>query len=162
MPRIGVTGHMNLTPDSVPLVYSAIAKVLAQHGSHDLVGVSCIARGADSIFAQAVLDAGGKLEVILPAANYREKKVKPDRAPQFDELMSRATAVQVMPFAEANRDAYEAANEALVSSCERLIAVWDGQGALNKGGTATVVAYARSNGVPVEVIWPEGAERGSV
>lgn len=150
---------MNLTPDSVPLVYAAITNALSQYGSDDLVGISCIARGADSIFAKAVLDVGGKLEVILPAANYREQKVKPDHAPQFDELMRRATKVQVMPFAEANRDAYEAANEVLVSSCERLFAVWDGQGAVDKGGTAAVVEYARSKSLSVEVIWPEGAER---
>jgi hypothetical protein len=157
--RIGITGHMNLTPESVPLVYAAITNALSEYGGDDLVGVSCIARGADSIFAKAVLDVGGKLEVILPAANYREQKVKPDHAPQFDELMRRATKVHVMPFAKANRDAYEAANEALVSSCERLFAVWDGQGAVDKDGTAAVVEYARSKSLSVEVIWPEGAGR---
>lgn len=160
MPRLGITGHMNLTPESVPVVYSALAKALTQYRSDDLIGISCIARGADSIFAQAVLDAGGKLEVVLPAANYREQKVKPDHAPQFDELMRRATAVRVMPFDDANREAYEAANESLVSSCERLFAVWDGQGAVDKGGTAAVVQFARSKGTPVEIIWPDGAQRG--
>jgi hypothetical protein len=149
---------MNLTAESVPLVYKAIADVLDPYAGNELTGVSCIARGADSIFAQAVLDAGGALEVLLPAANYREAKVKPDHAAQFDDLLRRATVVRVMPFAEANREAYEAANEAMLSSCDGLCAVWDGQGAVDRGGTAAVVEQARSRGLPVEVIWPAGAQ----
>lgn len=160
MPRIGITGHMNLTADSVPLVYKAITDALVPYAGGELIGISCIARGADSVFAEAVLDLDGKLEVLLPAANYREQKVKPDHASQFDELIRRATRVRVMPFEDANRVAYEATNEVLVSNCDTLFAVWDGQHGVDKGGTASVVEYARSRGVPVEVIWPEGAARG--
>ena len=40
-----------------------------------------------------------------------------------------------------------------------LVAVWDGQPARGLGGTADVVAYARQRGVPMEVIWPQGATR---
>src|SRR3954451_978698 len=115
---------MNLTPASVPLVYKAIAEALAPYAGDELTGVSCIARGADSIFAQAVLDLDGRLEVVLPAASYRQTKVKPDHAPQFDALIGRATSVRVMPFDEANRTAYEAANECLITSCDTLFAVW--------------------------------------
>ncbi|MGH3870750.1 MAG: hypothetical protein ACRDSR_04415 [Pseudonocardiaceae bacterium] len=160
MPRIAITGHMNLTADSAPLVRKAITAALAPYTSDELTGISCIARGADSLFAQAVLDAGGKLEVVLPAAGYREQKVKPDHATQFDELMRQARTVHVMPYKEADRVAYEAANEVLVSTCDTLFAVWDGQSGPDKGSTVSVVEYARSRGVPVEVIWPAGASRG--
>jgi hypothetical protein len=150
---------MNLAPASVPLVYKAIADALAPHAGDELTGISCIARGADSIFAQAVLDLGGKLEVVLPSTNYREQKVKSDHAPQFDDLMRRAAKVHVLPFDQANRDAYEAANETLLASSDRLFAVWDGQGGVDKGSTASVVVEARERGLPVEIIWPEGAAR---
>lgn len=159
MPRISITGHMNLTADSVPLVHQAISDALAPYAGNELTGVSCIARGADSIFAQVVLDLGGRLEVVLPAAGYRDNKVKPDHAQQFDELIRRATTVRTMPFAEANRTAYEAANEVLVTTCDALFAVWDGQTGVDKGSTGSVVAYARARGVPVQVIWPDGARR---
>jgi hypothetical protein len=159
VPRIAITGHMNLTADSVPLVYQAIIGALALYAADELTGISCLARGADSVFAQAVLDLGGKLEVLLPAAGYREQKVKPDHAPQFDELTRRATTVRVMPFKEANRAAYEATNEVLISTCDTLFAAWDGQSSVDKGSTGFVVEYARSRGVPVEIIWPQGASR---
>jgi hypothetical protein len=151
---------MNLTPASVPLVYQAITDALTPVAGDELTGVSCIARGADSIFAQAILDLGGQLEVVLPSANYREQKVKPDHAPQFDDLMRRAAKVHILPFDEANRDAYEAANETLLTSADRLLAVWDGQGGVDKGSTASVVVEAKERGLPVEIIWPEGAARG--
>jgi hypothetical protein len=149
---------MNLTAASMPLVYQAIAEALAPYAGDDLIGVSCIARGADSIFAQAVLDSGGQLEVVLPSQHYREQKVKPDHAPQFDELMHRAAKVHVLPFENANREAYEAANGLLLSS-DRLFAIWDGRPGVDKGSTASVVSAARERGLPVEVIWPDGAAR---
>ncbi|MEV6767337.1 hypothetical protein AB0N05_01765 [Nocardia sp. NPDC051030] len=159
MTRIGVTGHMNITEDTVPLVYDEVATILAQVESVDLVGISCIARGADSVFAQAVLDAGGRLEVVLPSRNYRERKVKPDHAEQFDRLLRHADAVHVMDFDDAGREAYEVANEALVGLSDKLIAVWDSRPG-EKGGTGTVVELAREKGVPVEIVWPDGASRG--
>jgi hypothetical protein len=154
--RIAVTGHMNITADTEELVYRDIAERLRRQS--DVVGVSCIARGADTVFARAVLDRGGQLEVLLPSVGYREQKVKPDHLPVFDELLERAGKVTVMPFEAAGRDAYEAANNALLDSCDVLYAVWDGRVG-ERGGTATVVEEATERGVPVEVIWPDGAAR---
>ncbi|WP_228002116.1 hypothetical protein [Nocardia australiensis] len=154
--RVAVTGHMNITAETEGLVYSEIAKRLA--GQPDLVGVSCIARGADSVFARVVLDLGGRLEVILPTSNYREQKVKPDHRELFDELIARAAVVRAMGFSEAGREAYEAANAALLDSSDRLVAVWDGQ-ISERGGTGTVVELARSQGIAVDVVWPTGAAR---
>ncbi|GGO19022.1 hypothetical protein GCM10010116_38320 [Microbispora rosea subsp. aerata] len=158
MVRIGVTGHMNLTADTAVLVSEALHAYLRQVGG-DIIGVSCIARGADSLFAEAVLEAGGTLEVILPSRDYREAKVKPDHADLFDRLLGKAARVRTMPFDHANREAYVAANEAMLGSVDELVAIWDGAPATGRGGTADVVAEARERGVPVTVIWPEGSAR---
>ncbi|MBF6084863.1 hypothetical protein IU485_26160 [Nocardia cyriacigeorgica] len=147
---------MNITPDTGKLVYDRIVQVLS--GYDDLIGVSCIARGADSVFAQAIVDCGGRLEVVLPSRNYRERKVKPDHAELFDSLLARADTVHVMDFDAAGREAYEAANAQLLIGADQLIAVWDGK-VSERGGTGTVVDLAREAGVPVEIVWPEGSER---
>ena len=47
----------------------------------------------------------------------------------------------------------------MVDRSERLVAVWDGKPARGIGGTADIVSYARQKGVPVVVLWPEGATR---
>jgi hypothetical protein len=51
------------------------------------------------------------------------------------------------------------AGKVVVDRSSVLVAVWDGQPSRGLGGTADVVRYARERGVPVEVIWPEGATR---
>ena len=47
----------------------------------------------------------------------------------------------------------------MLHRADRLFAVWDGQPARSFGGTADVVEHARKMGLPVTVIWPEGAQR---
>ncbi|MFD4351524.1 hypothetical protein ACFWPX_03145 [Nocardia sp. NPDC058518] len=154
--RISVTGHMNITAATADLVRKAIIDLLAS--TPDLVGMSCIARGSDSVFAEAVVDIGGQLEVVLPSVGYREAKVKPDHLAPFDALVARAATVRVMDFDNASHEAYEAANEALVQGVDRMIAVWDGQDG-QRAGTGTVVELAWQRGIRVDIVWPEGAVR---
>lgn len=59
----------------------------------------------------------------------------------------------------ADNHAFMAASEILVGLVDELIAVWDGQLARGYGGTADVVRYAENVGVPVRVVWPDGAAR---
>lgn len=163
MTTLAVTGHMDLTPDTVPLVRAALDQLLAQHAGPDLVGVSCIAAGADSLFAEAVLDAGGRLVVVIPSRDYRQAKVKPVHGVRFDRLRAAAVEELVMPFESAGREAYEAANAVLLERADRLVAVWNGAPPGGKGGgTADVVVEARAAGVPVDVVWPDGAARATV
>jgi hypothetical protein len=151
---------MDLTEDSVPLVRDALDTLLKQYVDGDLVGVSCIARGFGSLFAEAVLAAGGRLVVVLPSQDYRRSKVKPDHAPLFDRLVEAADEVLVLDHETANRQAYEAANAVLLQRADRLVAVWNGRPPNGKeGGTADVVLDARKAGLPVEVVWPDGAAR---
>jgi hypothetical protein len=158
MTTIAVTGHMDLTDDTVRLVRAALREQLAEYRG-DLTGVSCIAAGADSLFAEAVLEAGGQLVAVIPSRHYREHKVKPEHAEMFDRLTAAATEVVVMPFDDAGRDAYEAAGKELLRRADRLVAVWDGKASRGKGGTAATVSEARAGGLLVDVVWPRGSAR---
>lgn len=160
MTTIAVTGHMDLTDASVPLVRGELDRLLGGYEPVGLVGVSCIAKGSDSLFADAVLAAGGRLVVVIPSRDYRQAKVKPEHAETFDRLVEAADEVLVMPHETANRQAYEAANAVLLERADRLMAVWDGRPPSGKGGgTADVVEQARGAGVPVDVVWPDGVSR---
>ncbi|MFI6701742.1 hypothetical protein ACIBJC_22720 [Streptomyces sp. NPDC050509] len=159
MATLAVTGHMDLTEESVPLVRAALREFLQPYRD-GLVGVSCIAAGSDSLFAEVVIEVGGRLVVVIPSRDYRDAKVKPDHAPVFDRLRGAAAEVLVMPHESANRHAYEAANSVLLERADRLIAVWNGEPPSGKGGgTADVVAEAREAGLPVDVVWPDKAAR---
>ncbi|MEV7087654.1 hypothetical protein AB0O07_17425 [Streptomyces sp. NPDC093085] len=159
MTTLAVTGHMDLTLESVPLVRAALREVLEPF-REDLTGVSCIAAGSDSLFAEEIVALGGRLVVAIPSRDYRAAKVKPDHAAVFDRLVEAAAEVLVMPHETANRQAYESANAVLLERADRLVAVWNGQPPSGKGGgTADVVTEARAAGIPVDVVWPDGAVR---
>ncbi|MYS80245.1 hypothetical protein [Embleya scabrispora] len=160
MTSYGITGHINISAGTVPLVDRAIRDLLAGAAPEELVGYSCLAAGADAIFARAVLDLGGRLVALLPSADYGDAKVGPHYRASFDQLVAAAAEVRVMPFRRASADAYAAANEALLAAVDVVFAVWDGQPGRARGGTAEVVGKARSAGKRVHVVWPTGAARG--
>ncbi|MFD4261960.1 hypothetical protein ACFWR9_31145 [Streptomyces sp. NPDC058534] len=161
MTTIAVTGHMDLTDASVPLVRDALRDTLKPYAD-GLTGVSCIAKGSDSLFAEAVLELGGRLVVVIPSKDYRLNKVKPDHAETFDRLAQAAAEVVVLGNETANRAAYEEANLTLLRRADRLVAVWNGEPPSGKGGgTADTVQEACQAGLPVDVVWPDGASRRS-
>lgn len=160
MTTLAVTGHMDLTEDSVPLVRVALRETLKPYAAEgNLVSLSCIAKGSDSIFAEVVLDLGGSLVAVIPSKDYRQNKVKPDHAATFDRLIDAADSVVVLDNETANRAAYEDANHTILQRAERLVAVWNGEPSSGKGGTADTVLQAREAGLPVDVVWPQGAAR---
>ncbi|MGW7045543.1 hypothetical protein ACWGDT_23135 [Streptomyces avermitilis] len=160
MTTFAVTGHMDLTDDTVDLVRSALAELLRPYADDSLVGVSCLAKGADSLFAEAVLAADGRLVAVIPSKDYRQRHVRGDHAPLFDRLLDAADEVVVLPYPSADREAFDAANAVLLERADRLVAVWNGEGPSGKGGgTADAVLAARELGLPVDVVWPEGAAR---
>lgn len=141
------------------MVEDALRGALQNYDVSELVGITCLARGPDQIFAKVVLNIGGTVEVILPAADYRECKVKPENLEEFDYLTSHARVVRMLPFLKSNRESYMAASEEVLRVVDSLIAVWDGNPSGGYGGTADVVEAARRRGLPVTVVWPDGARR---
>jgi len=157
MPRIAVSGHRGLNARTADLVNQAIREKLSEHLAN-LTGLSCLADGADQIFARAVVDVGGKLEVIVPAEEYRAGLPAEAHA-EYDDLLAHAVSVQLLPFTESTSESHMAASKLMIDQADELYAVWDGKPARAYGGTADVVAYARGHDTPVAVIWPAGAER---
>ncbi|MEV8016719.1 hypothetical protein AB0O76_10300 [Streptomyces sp. NPDC086554] len=156
--RVGITGHRGLSTEVEQQVRRALVEEVKTYDSAELVGVSCIADGPDGWFAQAVLDHGGRVEVVIPAEQYRADL--PDwHHPTYDALLRQASAVHRTGLDGSGSQAHMAGSELLVDHADALLAVWDGQPARGYGGTADVVAYAERKGVPVRVLWPEGATR---
>ncbi len=158
VPRIGITGHTAMTVPTALAVEEEVRRLLGAVGS-PLVGVSCLAPGADLLFARVVLDLRGELEVVIPSADYRRRRVPMADARVFDDLLARAATVRRMPFARAGRRAYLAASEAMLDRVGAVLAVWDGNSDPRAGSTADVVRIARARELPVTVVWPDGAER---
>ncbi|MGW0138126.1 hypothetical protein [Streptomyces calvus] len=163
MRTIAVTGHMDLAPEAAAPVRASLHELLRSLRGDGLVGRSCLARGADTLFAEEILALGGRLSAVIPSRDYRDAAVPAEDLARFEALRNAAADVTVMPYAHAGPEAYAAANRRLLQGADRLVAVWDGSAPSGRGGgTADTVAVARAAGVPVDVVWPVGARRTGV
>nr|BFF01852.1 hypothetical protein GCM10020241_35270 [Streptoalloteichus tenebrarius] len=120
--------------------------------------MSCLADGADTLFAQAVLDLGGTLVVVVPARAYRDNLPESHHA-TYDDLLARASKVVRLEHVDSTAEAHMKASLRMLDIADHLIAVWDGLPARGYGGTADVVQAAQERGLPVTVVWPPGAHR---
>jgi hypothetical protein len=157
MRTIGITGHQGL-PDGISAEVDASVRHRLAALGEPVRGVSCLADGADQIFARAVLDAGGRLAVIVPADRYRDGLAEHARA-GYDELLARADSVHRLHHVESTGQSHMDASAEMLDRIDELWAVWDGLPARGYGGTADVVALARERGLAVTVCWPQGASR---
>jgi hypothetical protein len=154
MPRIGVTGHQRLVdPSAWPWVDLEISKVL--RGSHQrVIGLTSLAMGADQVFAEVVLRNGGDLVVILPFPEYELVFPEVRERQRFHTLLARASSIEVLERKETEEEAYLVAGKRVIDESDRVIAVWDGEPAGGRGGTADIVCYAVSQRKPVIHINP--------
>ena len=146
--RVGITGHRKLgaAEDWVAGALRELLRGLRRWHGDDLVTVSAIAVGADTLFAEAALELGIPLEVVRPYADYIQAFPTGPVRDRYEALLARATAVHHLPHTRKGSEAYMAAGVWVVDHCEVLVAVHDGRDPKNTGGTADVVHYARSVG----------------
>jgi hypothetical protein len=158
MAVVGVTGHSNLTDRSIELVHHELLDLLRPR-ANDLVGLTCLARGADQVFADVVLELGGVLEVVIPASDYFTGISDPASRERCEAYLGAAASTVTLPYQTSGPPAYLAASRHLIDRCDLLVAIWDGSPATGNGGTADAVAYARQRGRSTVVVWPQGAQR---
>ncbi len=140
--RVGISGHQRLRdPSAWPWVRREMRACLAS--LPPVVGVTSLAVGADTLFAETVLGLGGPLEVIVPFSGYEEKFAEgPDRR-EYQRLLGRAARVEVLQRDGTDEEAYYAAGKRVADLSSLLIVVWDSRPAAGLGGTADIVEYAR-------------------
>ncbi|MER6200052.1 hypothetical protein ABT234_22120 [Streptomyces sp. NPDC001586] len=158
MKRIGVTGHRSIPDALLGHVENGLRAVLGGHEG-PLEAFSSLAEGADQMFAAIALECGAGLTVVIPSGDYEDGFEGAEALARYRWLKRRATQEVRMDFARSTDEAYYAAGTYIADSCDRLVAVWDGQPARGHGGTGEIVAYARALGKPVTVIWREGVSR---
>ncbi|WP_327267546.1 hypothetical protein OG233_02350 [Streptomyces sp. NBC_01218] len=157
---IAVVGHKDLSGSTLHLVESELRARLERLTEST---TACVRAGAGLplAFGRAARDTGRKLTVLLPAQGSVPAVLpEPDRRAAA-ELLVLAAQVRLLAFDPGNRDACVGADENLVSESRTVLAVWDGSLSNGSDATAHLVAFARTRGIPVEVVWPDGASRGS-
>ncbi|WP_313800987.1 hypothetical protein [Sphingobium sp.] len=148
--KIGVTGHQQREGIDWQWVRSHIDRYLA--GKSIIVGYSSLAVGTDQIFADAVLDAAGKLIAVIPMEGY-SSQFEDEPLKNYEKLLEKAQIVDLQS-KKSDEGAFLEAGKWIARNVDRIIAVWDGEDAVGKGGTADIVAYAISLGRQVYHIDP--------
>jgi hypothetical protein len=114
--------------------------------------LSPLAEGADRLVTRELLKVtGSQLQVVLPLDKdeYLKDFAHGESREEFNILLESATSV-IQPVSNPKRPkAYMAVGRYIVDHCDVLIAIWDGNTANGKGGTADVVDYAREKKCPV-------------
>ena len=114
--------------------------------------VSALADGADQIGAELALELGWELDAVLPfeRGHYRSTLADDAARERFDALVKRAGRVLELPGDPKDEaEGYAMVGRATVAQSDLLIAVWDGEKARGRGGTAEVVALAIAHGTPI-------------
>jgi hypothetical protein len=129
-------------------------QVLSRHAAPGDEALSCLAVGADQVFAEAALAAGLRLHAVVPCLGI-EATFSAAELPGYQALLAAASRVTTLDFTAPSEDAFDAAGRFVVSACDLLVAVWDGEPARGKGGTGDIVKHAREVGRPVIHIDPQ-------
>lgn len=144
---VAVTGHRDLgDAGAAAWVRQALADQLAARPV--TCGLSGLAEGADQLFAELVIDARLELEAVIACAQYEATFSTAPALASYRRLLSCSARVTRLPFDAPSSHAFLAVAEWLVARCDLLLAVWNGEPARGPGGTADVVALARSRHVP--------------
>jgi len=131
--------------------------------------LSPLAEGADRVAARAILAyPGARLDVVLPLSmdDYLEDFETEESKLEFHELIGESRRPVELRHrrirddrhdpdsqAELRKDCYKSAGQYVVDHCDLLIALWDGEPARGRGGTAEIVTYACEQRRPVIRIW---------
>jgi hypothetical protein len=153
--QVGISGHQRLRD---PNTWEWVRQKMRDHLAAvppPLVGISSLAIGADTIFAEIVLELGGSLEVILPFYDYQRTFIEAPARLEYQKLLHQTSQVEVLQKSGPDEDAYYAAGKRVVDRSALLILVWDGKPAGGLGGTADIAEYAHQSQKQIIHLNPE-------
>jgi hypothetical protein len=154
---VGFTGHRQLAdPAGVARAVTTIIEELRRESPGEWIALSSAAAGADLLFVRTALDLGLGWEAFLPLPLVDfERDFPAEEWPPVKALLARAEHTEIAAEPGSREEAYLVGGFEIVNRCDVLFAVWDGQPARGKGGTADVVAYARAMGRPIVILNPD-------
>lgn len=158
---VGFTGHRQIeNGDHLAAAIAAAFDHLRGVTQDEWIALSSVAEGSDQLFVHEVLARGWAWHAILPLPRTEfARDFEPAAWQAVESLLRRAEQVQISNDSGAREDAYLDSGLETVNGSDLLIAIWDGEAARGKGGTAEVVEYARALGRPILIIDAVTGER---
>src|SRR5580658_5743799 len=151
---VGFSGHRQIadSPGLAKAIGSALES-LRQQAQGEWLGLSSVAEGGDQLFVEQARALGLAWHAILPLPKAEfAKDFSPEEWSVVERTLEHAEHVRVITENGTREDAYLDCGMATVDGSDVLLAVWDGEPARGRGGTADVVSYARTLGKPLVLI----------
>ncbi|HVU16004.1 MAG TPA: hypothetical protein VHD32_03725 [Candidatus Didemnitutus sp.] len=151
---IGFSGHRQLAdPIAIGRAVTESLEALRHESEGEWVALSSVATGADQLFVEQARKLGLSWHAILPLPRAEfAKDFTGEEWVAVESTLTRAEHIRVITENGSREDAYLDCGMETVNGCDVLLAVWDGDPARGKGGTADVVEYARSLKKPIIII----------
>ncbi len=135
----GITGHREL--QNIEWIKATMKEVISE--MEITYGVTCLASGADELFAELLRHESISYTAVIPCINY-ETTFEKEGLKKFVFSKSRASKLIELNNDNPSEKAFDEAGNTVVDNSEILIAIWNGQEAKGLGGTADIVEYAKS------------------
>jgi hypothetical protein len=159
---VGFTGHRQIAdPQLIGSAIDDALDFLKREALGEWVVLSSVAEGGDQLFVRQALQRGMSWHAILPLPHAEfARDFTPEQWKEVQGLLIKAEHLQISNDDEGLRDdAYLDCGMETVNGSDLLLAVWDGEAARGRGGTAEVIEYARSVSKPVLIIDANTGER---
>jgi hypothetical protein len=143
--RLGIVGHRFLTNKETSAFVSeeCLAVIRRSRAKHpDIVAVSAIAEGTDTLFAEAALALDVPLEIVRPFNDYASDFTTVSARRRYEKLRAAARIESKLAYAERSDRAYRAAMHWIVKKSNVLVVAWNGLPARGSGGTGDAVKQA--------------------
>jgi hypothetical protein len=151
---VGFTGHRHLAdPVGAAKAIRVALESLRKEVPGEWIALSSIAGGSDQLFVRHARAAGLAWHAILPLPRAEfARDFTPADWSVVEETLAAADHVHIISENGDRKDGYLDCGIETVNGADVLIAVWDGEPARGKGGTADVVDYATQIGKPLMII----------
>lgn len=138
----GITGHRELgDKEKIHWVVKIIEDII--NINNISYGFTCLAAGADELFAEQLREKNINYTAIIPCLDY-DTTFETKDLNNFIRSRAKAFSIIELNNNKPSQRAFSEAGKLVVDSIEILVAVWDGKKARGLGGTGDIVEYAKS------------------
>ncbi|WP_166336985.1 hypothetical protein [Sphingobacterium chungjuense] len=138
--KIGITGHQEFEADLTDWIENEITKEITMM-RQIRSAYTCLAIGADQLFAKVMISLNIQLTAIIPCSRY-EDTFDTNNRERYLELLSLCKQIKKLNYSEPSEKAFLEAGHVIAEESDVLFAIWDGKPAKGLGGTADIVEYA--------------------
>jgi hypothetical protein len=148
MIKIGIVGHRFLGSSQTDFVRRKCLSIFtdARKTYNELVALSAIAEGADTIFAEAAVSLDIPLKIVTPFDSYEDDFKTTVSLARYSDIRRKAVAEIKLPYNSRSVEAYAKAMNWILINSDLLVLVWDGKDGDQEAGTVAIAkAAAKAN-----------------